>query len=296
MAAATEERTVVLELTNILHQGHNNFCIIKGIVRESAKASAVGSSLVCIGKLGELTVGAYYKLTGVPKFNAKFNAWQLQFSTYEVNQTASAVGVKNYLIKECPHIAGERAEQIAKAFGDKAMEVIVNNPALLMSTIGLTKSMADAVQSWAKQEKELVTTKKLLYEAGLTTGLIKKLIEKYGTNTPTVLRNDAFQTIEIHGIGFLTADKVGQIFGMAPDNPDRVKQGVLYSLKEVMEDQGHTCVDHITLVNAAVKLLKVHKELVIDCIKQMIAAKELCTQSANPAEFSMYPALFKDLQ
>lgn len=292
-------RTLTVEVIKPKFKGERNFVILETVIRENpTKPESVGKKLTCKGNMHEVIVGAYYTLTGTVKFEERFNGGehQLAFTKYELNQSASATGLQSYLARECKHIGEGRADQIVRLYGDRAWDIVLREPETLAKDIaGLRLVDAQAISEWAKKEEAVSTVKKEMYEAGLTSGLIKKLLDEYGTKVTQVLRDNAFNTTEIKGIGFLTADRIARKFGMPLTHPQRVKEGVIYALQGVMEDEGHTCVEHHTLINAACKLLEIHKEHVITVVKQMLDAKELCTQRDHPAQFSRYPFLFEEL-
>lgn len=288
-------KTITVELSKEpLFSGDKGFRILKTIIRDNpGKPESIGKPLTCVGVLHEVILGAYYKLTGVAKWSERYNEHQLHFTAFELAQTAGATGLQYYLAKECEHIGEGRADQIVKCYGDQAWHVLLQEPDRLAADItGIGPAEALVIQQWAKSEELVSTVKKNLYEAGLTQGLIKKLVTAYGVAVTKKLQDDAFETTEIKGIGFLTADRIAKKFGMAATNPQRIKQGVLYSIQAVMDDKGHTCVEHHVLINAACKLLEIHKEHVIEALKVMLAEKLLCTQRDDPKEFSRNPELF----
>lgn len=297
MAASTKTsapRKVTVELTKILWAKQWG-CGFKGKVVESEKPEAVGKVLTCKGKCHELVEGARYILEGKAVWEEKFNEWQMVFDSYTMDRTANLVGLQNYLAKECDHIGPGRAEQMVTKYGAETWEILKEHPArLVQDIVGINIFLAQEIQVWAKAEEALAPVKKKMYEVGLMPGLIARLLEAYGTNTENVIRENVFSLTEIKGIGFLTADKVAMKFGMLATNPLRVKEGVLYTLQAIMDDQGHTCIRHDILINETVKLLKIHKQYIIDAINQMLAADELCTQQTDPRKFSRNPSLFEE--
>src|SRR5690606_17919109 len=64
---------------------------------------------------------------------------------------------------------------------------------------------------------------------------------------------------DIFGIGFLTADKIAQSMGLAPDSPQRVAAGVAYALNQG-SDEGHVFLPTDELVQQAAELLSVSPE------------------------------------
>jgi exodeoxyribonuclease V alpha subunit len=294
MPAAPEKRRVVIELTSIPCKGQKGFVVMKGKIIETEKPEGIGKSLTCKGFCQELCIGAHYELEGMVKWDEKYNEYQLNFKTYKVNQAATVTGLQNYLAHECDHIGEGRADQIVKLYGDKTWDVLVNEPLrLTRDIVGLNIITAQEIQKWAKQEQELSSVKRDLYESGMKTGLIRKLLEAYGTSVSRKLREECFSLTEVKGIGFLTADRLALKFGMPPTHSERIREGVLYALAETMEDQGHCCIEHHILVNAACKLLSLDKRYIIEAIKQMIVDKQVCTETANPKDFSKYPELFE---
>jgi exodeoxyribonuclease V alpha subunit len=291
-----DARTLTVEVTKAKFKGERNFVVLETVIREnSLKPESVGNKLTVKGNMHEVIIGAYYTLTGTVKYEEKFNEHQLCFHKYELAQTASATGLQSYLARECKWIGEGRADQIIQLYGDRAWEVLLNEPERLAAdVVGLGLAEAQTVSEWAKKEDSVSTVKKQMYEAGLTSGLIKKLLDAYGVKVTEVLRDNAFDTIEVKGIGFVTADRIAKAFGMPDTHPQRVKHGIIYALQGVMDDEGHTCIEHHLLVNAACKLLEIHKEHVIKAIKVMLEAKELCTQRDDPKQFSRYPFLFED--
>lgn len=296
------QRKIVLELTKVPYSNpaKNYFCIIKGIIREvdeHGKPDAIGKTLTAKGSLPNPVVGAYYTLHGVAKWEKDFNEHQFMFSSHEVNQTATATGTQNYLVKECPGIGEGRARQLVGLFGAKTLEMLArreNIPFVSESIVGLDIKAATEICDWCEKESVLMPVKQKLYQAGMTQGLIKTLTANHGTNTEKVLREDCFSLTDIKGIGFLTADKIATTFGMPKTDPQRIKAGVLHALSDVMDDKGHTCVEHHILINAACDLLDVHKSHVIEAMKQMITGGELCTDKTDPRTISKIPELFKE--
>lgn len=294
MPAAPEKRRVVIELTSVPGRGEKGFVVMKGKIVETEKPEGIGKMLTCKGICQEVCIGAHYELEGVVKWDERYNEYQMNFKTYKVNQTATVTGLQNYLAQECDNIGPGRADQIVKMYGDKTWDILTNEPLrLTRDIVGLNIITAQEIQKWAKQEQGLSSVKKDLYESGLTTGLIRKLLEAYGTSTSQKLKDECFSLTEVKGIGFLTADRLALKFGMPPTHPDRINAGVLYALSETMEDQGHCCIDHHVLINESCKLMSLDKKYVIEAIKQMIADKHLCTQDADPRDFSKYPDLFQ---
>jgi exodeoxyribonuclease V alpha subunit len=290
-------RKMVVEFKKPLGKSKSggNFVIFKGLVVKSDKEHGVGKLITCLGNLNPVVIGAHYELTGTVKWSESYSEFQLHFDSYEFNQSATLTGLQNYLAKECEDIGTGRAEQIVKAYGEDAWKVLLTEPIrLTRDLVGVNIVVAKRIQAWAEQEEKFSTVKKLLYQAGAGPALIRKLLEAHGTGLMQVMRENAFDLTEVKGIGFLTADRLAHAFGMPPTHPQRIKEGIKYTLQKVTEERGHTCVQHHILVNEALKLLSLTKEPVIAAMKDMLDKQELVTQEADPKLFSRNPELFEE--
>ena len=72
----------------------------------------------------------------------------------------------------------------------------------------------------------------------------------YCSSPSCVVTNDPYRLArDVHGIGFITADKIARNQGIAPDAPERVAAGVAYTLSQKADD-GHVYVPQGELVQA----------------------------------------------
>ncbi|OPZ20788.1 MAG: ATP-dependent RecD-like DNA helicase [candidate division BRC1 bacterium ADurb.BinA364] len=78
-----------------------------------------------------------------------------------------------------------------------------------------------------------------LQRYGISPAWAIRLYKIYGESAPAVLRADPYRLAhEVHGIGFLSADKIAQASGIAPDDPKRIQAAVRHRLGEYAAD-GH---------------------------------------------------------
>src|SRR5207302_1310315 len=74
---------------------------------------------------------------------------------------------------------------------------------------------------------------------GISTGLAVKIYKAYGDASLNVVRQQPYRLArDIHGIGFLTADKIARALGMKSDDPARIEAGGRHVLSTFTND-GH---------------------------------------------------------
>lgn len=273
---------------------NSGYYVVRCKVKSHPDEKKVGNEVVCEFKGHDIKVGATYEVTGFPKYKEKYNRWQLAVKEYQQIGSLSKTGIIEYLVREGPNVGRKRAEQIVEAFGEDALSVIQDEPSRLVSRIeGLTLSRAEELSSWAASEKENSSVKKMLYSLKLTPGLVSKLIHHLGNDASRKIKKDCFKLTSIDGIGFLTVCKIADRLGIPETRPDRIRAGVVYTVKSLCEQKGHTCIPHDILVNESCKILGVHKKFVIREIKKMMEEDRICTQKSDPKKFSKNPEIFE---
>ena len=86
---------------------------------------------------------------------------------------------------------------------------------------------------------------------------------------------------DIHGIGFVTADKIAQNLGIDPNSLIRAKAGLIYVLNQLTED-GHVYYPEGPLIRKAKEILNVDEEIIILAVKELSKEKELFLEDLDP--------------
>ena len=78
---------------------------------------------------------------------------------------------------------------------------------------------------------------------GLDTRFAPRLFRAYGAEAPTILAANPYRLVaEVPGLGFATADRLGQAAGIRPTAPARLQAAVHAALLHLGEN-GHTRAD-----------------------------------------------------
>jgi exodeoxyribonuclease V alpha subunit len=88
---------------------------------------------------------------------------------------------------------------------------------------------------------------------------------------------------DIHGIGFITADKIAQNIGIAQNSLIRAKAGVIYVLNELTQE-GHVYYPEADLVRKAKEILKVEHEIITKAITELSREKEIFIEDINDGQ------------
>ncbi|MGH8575118.1 MAG: AAA family ATPase, partial [Gammaproteobacteria bacterium] len=140
--------------------------------------------------------------------------------------------------------------------------------------------------AWAEQKviREIMV---FLQSHGVGTARAVRIYKTYGDVAVERVRENPYRlALDIHGIGFKTADRIAQRLGIPKDSLMRAQAGVRHVLQELSGD-GHCAAVHTSLVEMSEKLL----EIPAATIEEAIAA-ELVEENLVEEAIEGQPCLF----
>ena len=234
-----------------------------------------------VGNLSGINPGESLKLTGRWVHNKKFGE-QFQVENYEITVPATVHGIKKYLgsglIKGIGPIMADR---IAKKFALETIDIIEKTPERLSEVDGIgPKRIAMITKAWEEQ-KEIKEIMIFLQGHGVSAAYSAKIYKQYRERSIEVVKENPYRLAhDIHGIGFITADKIAQNIGIDPNSLIRAKAGVIYVLNELTEE-GHVYYPERDLTQKAKEILKVDEELITKAILELSNEKEIFIEGIN---------------
>lgn len=197
----------------------------------------------------------------------------------------TGAGVRDYLRAHCPNVGPAVARAIVEAFGDlDALTICKTDPARVAAAVrGITPARAEEIKvqllARASIEAVEVDVRGIVADVpppGITTRQLRAILAEYGAKSAEVLRREPYRLIEeIAGVGWKTADAIGAGVGIASDDPERLRAGVLHAIASAEDEGGHTCVEAGSLLVAAVGLLLVDMGVVERRIGELKGSGEL---------------------
>jgi exodeoxyribonuclease V alpha subunit len=237
-----------------------------------------------VGNLTAINPGESLKLTGRWVHNKKFGE-QFQVESYEITVPATVHGIRKYLgsglIKGIGPIMAER---IVRKFGLDTLNIIEKKPERLSEVDGIgPKRIAMITKAWEEQ-KEIKEIMIFLQGHGVSAGYSAKIYKQYGNRSIEVVKENPYRLArDIHGIGFITADKIAQNVGIDPNSLIRAKAGAIYVLYELTEE-GHVYYPETALIHKAKEILKVDEGIITKAIMELQMEKEVFLEEINVKE------------
>lgn len=245
------------------HSEASGFCVLR------VKVKGYRELITVIGSAASVTAGEYIECLGC-WVNDRQHGQQFKTISLKIVPPTTLDGIEKYLgsgmVKGIgPHFA----KKLVKAFGELVFDVIEQTPERLLELPGIGKKRQERVTSaWAEQKviREIMV---FLQSHGVGTSRSVRIYKTYGEQAIEKVRENPYRlALDIHGIGFKTADTLAQKLGIGPQSLLRAQAGVRHVLQE-WSGEGHCAAIRSNLCEMAAKLL----EIPLPIIDQAIAAE-----------------------
>lgn len=290
MGESAPKSKVRASLQRVKFSGNGDFVIAQFLATEGEEGGWLkkGMSFSAKGTVLTPTPGDTYILEGTWESNDKWG-WTFKIGSYQRDQTlpSSAEGVREYLLRKVKSIGPVTAKAIIDAYGENAIEVLRTQPLRVAEEIkGITPAKADEIASTLlSQQKEIeleIAIRTITQNADLNQRQINAIIKAYGSEAPTVLKQDPYRLIEeVSGIGWRSADAVAKVVGYPVDGEMRVRAGIIYTLDDAGQSQGHLYLGKEELAVLAMRNLGVALETVERGVLAAIEKRDICEFRRN---------------
>lgn len=213
-----------------------------------------GRESVVVGNLGNLSPGEHVRVTGRWEEH-KSHGRRLRAQVVVPELPTTPEGIQRLLASGFVEgIGPEMSRRIVQAFGSATLDVIMDHPERLREVEGIGPERARRIQETFRARRAESEARAFLQALGIGPGLQQRIIDKYGEQTPLRVRENPYRlAVDIHGIGFKTADRIGHQLGIADDDPRRAEGVVLHLLVEAIE-AGHSALPPVALQAQAAEL------------------------------------------
>ena len=210
-----------------------------------------------VGHAATITAGEFVQMSGA-WVNDRTHGQQFRASFLKASPPTTLEGIERYLGSGMIRGIGPvYATRLVRTFGEAVFDLIEQQPERLREVPGIGPKRAERIiAGWAEQ-KAIREIMLFLHANGVGTSRAVRIFKTYGTDALQVISDNPYRLAQdIHGIGFLTADRIAVKIGMEKTAMVRVRAGISYALAEAM-DEGHCGLPIGELGTLAHKLLEV---------------------------------------
>ena len=195
-----------------------------------------------------------YELKGQWNKNSR-HGLQFEVETFEEVIPPTKEGVIAYLSSgQIKGIGPKLAEKIYSVFGLDALNVLDSEPEKLIVIPGISEAKLEKIYDSYLANRAARNVIAFLTPYGITPNRALKLYKEYGNDAIKIVKEHPYRLCELAGVGFKTADKIAMSMGFDMLSPERISEGILYTLTNA-EESGHLCIEKDNFIGECMKTL-----------------------------------------
>ena len=287
-----EEKTIITgTINNYIYESDESLYKVCELVLDD------DSEVIIVGSFPRLDEGLSYEFVGSYREHPKYGK-QFFVESYSKSDSLTKSGLLNYLSSGKFYGIGPKiAENIINKLGLDCIKKILADQTVLEGISGLTKPKAEALYTALKDNYLEEQCYIELYGYGLTSKMVSKLYEKYGSSAANKVVEDPYRLItEVDGFGFKKSDNLALKLGIDPSDMRRIKASLVYTLNYVCYQNGFTYLTKEQLINSAKTLItdvSLVDEDYINAISDLAMEKKIIEEDERIFDYYLYNAEIK---
>lgn len=244
-----------------------------------------------VGSVAAVSPGEWITAEGKWERN-RDHGMQLRASAIRCQAPSSLEGIEKYLGSGLIRGIGPvYAKKMVAKFGDKIFDIIENTSARLEEIGGIGSGRRQQIKAAWNEQKVVRDIMVFLHSHGISTSRALRVFKLYGEEAITRVRaNPYLLARDIPGIGFKSADAVGEKLGFGHDSILRARGGLRHVLSEAI-GEGHTSQPRSVLVEQTAQLLGVGEDVAAEALEREIADGQLVAEAIAGETLVFLPAL-----
>ena len=261
-------------VSDIVFKNEENGYTIASLANENDEITIVGC-------MPTLSVGESIEIEG-KWVNHKIYGSQFEVQSFMPVTPSSLEGIYVYLSSGMIHGIGEKmAKRIVDKFGVDTLDIIQNAPERLTEVEGIGMKKVKQIQESYEENRELRNIIIQLSPYGITPNYCLRIYKKYKEKSIEVINKNPYRLAEeVRGIGFRIADDIASKIGIDKYSPDRIMQGILFTLNQSL-GSGHTYLPKRILIEQSVKILGVEPKFVENGIIDLAYNQKVHLENKN---------------
>ncbi|MBQ4515947.1 MAG: ATP-dependent RecD-like DNA helicase [Clostridia bacterium] len=250
--------------------------------------------ITCVGYIPYIKAGEMLIVSGKWTNHSSYGE-QLKVEYFERIEPTGRDEILSYLSSGVVRgVRKSTAEKIVNRFGEDSLHIIVDMPERLAEIKGISLAKAYEIQQSYMQifEKEQLIL--FLQKYNITPAFAVRIYDTFGESAVKIIQENPYSLCErIRGISFKTADLVAHHMGIRPEDTNRIRSGIKYTLSFYAASGGHTYLPRNILVSLAQKMLGVDSLEIENAIVSLIIDGQIVSESDGEEECIYLPVYYE---
>lgn len=227
-------------------------------------------AVTAVGNIISISIGDSMVVTGNLVYHDQYGE-QIAIESYKKMMPTTTVQIEKYLSSGIIPFIGEKlAKKIVKLFGDDTLNIITENPNLLLNINGIGKKKIEKIKAALERERDSRQVLIYLQGLGLTNRMAMLIYKTYKQDTIEVIESNPYVLInDIRGIGFNIADDIALKNNIEKTDLFRISAGVVYYLDQQAMVNGNCYMEKALMLNQVASLLDISPSYIEGGLLQM---------------------------
>ena len=243
----------------------------------------IGPEFIATGDLFKPSAGITYNLSGKWEEHVKYGE-QFKINNYCVQAPCDSNSISIYLEKYVDGIGPVLADKLIEKYGKHTITILKGAPERVSNenkriSYDFALKISEQLQEDDKRQDILIRLEGLFSKVkGLPKQLAQNVLNIYGLSAYEIIKRNPYQLTEMSRVGFVLADKIAMACGIKKDDEQRIKAGVLYIIRQHMQESGDLWVAPGMILEKMVELIgsglnsSVVKNILIKFVKDGVLA------------------------
>ena len=248
--------------------------------------------ITIVGTMPFLAIGDCIKVKGKFDIHPTYGE-QFKVTSFEKAPPSDTVSILRYLSSGAIRGVGpSTARNIVERFGDRALEIIENEPERLSEIRGISLDKAMKIADEYNKQFGVRDVMLFLSPFRISPEGALKVFNALGSNATEIIRNNPYVLCsEDIGFSFEKAEEISAHFAIPKDSDFRISAGLEFVLKHNLSN-GHTCIPKDKLVETSARLLECELAEVLSVCDEMLRALQLRLFVDEDTEYIALPQYF----
>lgn len=248
--------------------------------------------ITIVGMMPFLAVGDCIEVTGKFDVHPTYGN-QFKVSGFEKAAPSDSASILRYLSSGAIHGVGpSTARNIVERFGERALQIIENEPERLSEIRGISFDKAMKIAEEYNKQFGVRDVMLFLSPFRISPEGALKVFNVLGSNATEIIRNNPYVLcVEDIGFSFEKAEEISSYFAVPKDSDCRIAAGLEFVLRHNLSN-GHTCLPKDKLVATAARLLECEVMEVNSVCDAMLKALQIRLFVDGGIEFIALPQYF----
>lgn len=254
--------------------------------------STIDADICAVGSMPFINEGDVVTLEGEFVLHPTYGE-QFKVSKCERNAPSTASAILRYLSSGAiKGIGPATATKIVECFGDKALEIIENDPQSLTKIRGISNEKAQNISTSYKEQFGIRDLMVYLSRFKVSPENAIKIYQSLGQQAIALIEQNPYLICALDiGIPFELCEQIAEYVGLPQNFYERILAGVVYVLSHNLGN-GHTCLPENKLTQAAARLLGCDVDTALAACSELVLGMRLKEKVIDGVRYLFLPKMY----